>query len=108
MTALRRTYPEDERFVADIGLRHFLRPHVIDGDGKVRAWLWWHDCPAVEHVSWGWIGDKMDGTKSGHGVPALDLAPWPPVGGEFTVEGSLICERCGDHGWIRAGRWVPC
>lgn len=25
----------------------------------------------------------------------------------LTLAPSLLCMRCGDHGWIRDGRWVP-
>lgn len=28
---------------------------------------------------------------------------WDPL----TLSPSLLCRRCGDHGFIRAGRWVP-
>jgi len=28
---------------------------------------------------------------------------WDPL----TLSPSLLCRRCGHHGWIREGRWVP-
>lgn len=86
-----RTYPDGEPGVLDLGSRHYVAPF---GTG----YCWWHDCPAVEHVSWGWFGDVSMVQMSGHRVvshvPAL------------TVEGSLLCTDCGDHGFIREGRWV--
>lgn len=78
------------RGVLDLGQRHFAWPN-----GEMI--LWWHDCPAAAHVSWGWIGCRSDGIRSGHVIESVD-----PI----TVGGSLICTECQDHGWIRDGAWV--
>lgn len=85
-------YPAGEVGVYDIGNRHFVVPY---GEAGYR---WWHDCPAVEHVSWGWIGRVSAERESGHRI--VHHAP------SLTVEGSLICPDCGDHGFIRDMRWV--
>ena len=84
-------YPATETEVTDLGLRHFVRPNGFGG------YLWWHDCPAVEHVSWGWFGPG-DGQASGHIIVSHN---------PLIVQGSLICERCRDHGFIRDDKWVP-
>ena len=84
-------YPQVELGVTNIGHRHFVRPNGFGG------YLWWHDCPAVEHVSWGWFGPG-DGGASGHVIDNHD---------PLTVRGSLICLDCRDHGFITAGAWVP-
>jgi hypothetical protein len=93
MTAAMSAYPADDNDVFDLGLRHFV---AMYGEAGYR---WWHDCPAVEHVSWGWFGrvgdDRVSGHRIVHHVPSL------------TVEGSLICTDCGDHGFIRDNRWMP-
>ena len=31
------------------------------------------------------------------------VTSWDPL----TVEPSLLCRACGDHGFIRGGKWVP-
>lgn len=88
------TYPADPALdpdVIDIGHRHFVRPNGAGG------YLWWHDCPAVEHVSWGWFG-PWDEVASGHVIVSHD---------PLTVQGSLLCVECQDHGFIQGGRWVP-
>lgn len=85
-------YPAGEPDVLDLGLRHFV---LVDQEGDTV--LWWHDCPAVKHVAWGWIG-RNGSVVSGHVVRS-----WSPL----DVQGSLVCEHCRDHGFIRAGRWVP-
>ncbi len=36
------------------------------------------------------------------GGPAWDVESWEPL----TLSPSLLCS-CGDHGFVRAGRWVP-
>jgi hypothetical protein len=37
------------------------------------------------------------------GKNAWQVQSWEPL----TVSPSLLCLRCGDHGFIREGRWVP-
>lgn len=92
MTEPTRSYPAGEPGVDDIGSRHFVQ---IYGEA---GYMWWHDCPAVEHVSWGWFGRVDEGRESGHRI--VTHAP------TLTVEGSLICTDCGDHGFIRGMKWV--
>jgi len=90
-------YPADEDFVVDIGDRHFLMEWgTSDPPFEVVGYLWHHDGPTPRCRSWGWFGRK-DGKESGHRIVSHD---------PLTVEGSLICEDCGDHGFIREGRWV--
>lgn len=48
-------------------------------------------------------------------VVALNEEHDPPDSPRWTVEStepltlspSLLCRGCGNHGWIREGRWVP-
>ncbi len=86
-----RDYPAHLYGVLDLGTRHFVRPNGAVG------YLWWHDCPAVEHVSWNWFGPGWR-EASGHVIVAHQ---------PLTVSGSLICTYCGDHGFIRQARWDP-
>lgn len=86
-------YPANESGVQDLGHRHFVAP--LDG-----AWRIWHDCPAQEHVSWGWFGTRDDGQKSGHEVYVIGSMLWK-------VGGSILCPACGDHGFIGGFKWVP-
>lgn len=37
------------------------------------------------------------------GAPTWDVESWEPL----TLSPSLLCRNCGDHGFIREGRWVP-
>lgn len=39
-------------------------------------------------------------TWGGHTVTVDDS-------GVITVDPSIVCPDCGDHGWVRAGKWVP-
>ncbi len=84
-------YPAAEPGVIGLGHRHFVLP-TFDG-----GYLWWHDCGAADHVSWRWIVRLGDRT-SGHVVEQTS---------PLTIAGSLICEQCGDHGFIRGGVWQP-
>ena len=84
-------YPANLFGVLDLGGRHFVLPNGAGG------YLWWHDCAAVEHVSWGWFGPGHD-KASEHVITAHQ---------PLTVQGSLICEDCGDHGFIENGGWRP-
>lgn len=91
-------YPAGEVGVIDIGHRHFVRVMASELNRGPTAWMWWHDCPAVDHVSWGWFGDALDGRASGHVIESV--VP-------LTVRGSLVCEACRDHGFIEDFRWRP-
>lgn len=37
------------------------------------------------------------------GRPRWTVQSWDPL----TLSPSVLCRRCGDHGWVRDGRWVP-
>ena len=71
------------------------------------------DLPDIERV--GVIVDTGNGCKSSvlfdlpgvaqvfPGHPVWTVESWEPL----TLSPSLLCKLCGDHGFIRAGRWVP-
>lgn len=35
--------------------------------------------------------------------PTWTVESWEPL----TIAPSVLCQGCGDHGWIRGGQWVP-
>ncbi|HEV8653091.1 MAG TPA: hypothetical protein VG276_27795 [Actinomycetes bacterium] len=89
------TYPEGEPGVVDLGERHFAMA-LITNDAVV-GYLWWHDC-TTEPKGWSWLGQWGD-RRSGHQIVDTD-----PV----HIEPSILCPQgCGDHGFVREGRWVP-
>lgn len=48
----------------------------------------------------------LDSPEARRVFPARELwtvEAWDPL----TLSPSLLCMRCGDHGFIRAGKWVP-
>jgi hypothetical protein len=59
------------------------------------------------------IGDPCDGVGS---LPFLGARGWPDgwprwsvqTLSPLTIEPSVRCQRCGRHGFIRGGVWVPC
>lgn len=56
----------------------------------------------------GWIpfanADEPFGTTA-HPEHHWQVEDWNPE--TFTVSPSLLCRHCGDHGFIRNGRWEP-
>lgn len=85
-------YPADLQAVIDLGGRHFALQ--INGGTDI-TFVWWHDCPIDR--TWSWIG-SIGTTTSGHTITSHD---------PLHVEGSLLCPAgCGDHGFIRQGKWV--
>lgn len=79
----------------DLGMRHFAMPMVRDD--AVVGYLWWHDC-TPEPEGWSWLG-RWGERQSGHRVVSPDPAH---------IEPSILCPRgCGDHGFVRNGRWEP-
>lgn len=74
------------------------------------------DLPDVEHYG-AIVGHKKpDGSdcKSGISFASVVQQRIDPNGSKWTVESwepltlspSLLCRACGDHGFIRAGKWV--
>jgi hypothetical protein len=86
-------YPEGELGVIDLGHRNFVRLMQAPG-----CFTHWHDCtgPGYMHA-WTWFGTCGD-RQSGHKIISVE---------PLTVEGSLGCKHCGNHGHIRFGEWVP-
>lgn len=106
------------------------RPVEIDlGHGHFMRWLRWapDDLPAnrerygvplprLERAGLALRHPKPDGSgeceasimfnlpelrlESGHG---WTVESWDPL----TLSPSLLCTACGDHGYVRGGRWVP-
>lgn len=90
----------------------------VDGLGWLREWewhisgrrgfdiMWWHDCPPMRGEA-GWTAPRHIDVTSGlrHAIAGGSLA-----GGDLTIaggSGSIPCDKCGLHGWLRNGRWVP-
>ena len=97
--------------------------HEIPGLGWMRVWehqpyedehgveipgpdfWWWHDCPPVAGKP-GWLSPRTIDVSSGarHAITGGSLE-----GGDLTIHGgsgSIPCEKCGLHGWVRNGQWV--
>jgi hypothetical protein len=64
--------------------------------------------------------DVRDPTRTCSGSVSLEGSSWATPGRSWrmtagdpetldglTLEPSLLCTVCGDHGFVRAGRWVP-
>lgn len=94
-----------------------LPEHLADLGGWVEipglGWLreerpgfwWWHDCPPMRGKP-GWSSSRSIDTTTGqrHAVTGGSLA-----GGDLTIHGgsgSIPCDKCGLHGWVRDGKWV--
>lgn len=109
--------PDDEGLKIDIDL----------GDDHTLSFTSWHpdrelnpqyvDLPDVErvgaivsHVNRGtgercWSGITFDGSVTRLVFP--DNARWQVASEDpLTLSPSLLCRVCGDHGFIREGRWV--
>lgn len=79
--------------LADIG--HGVRAELVYYDGEPRGVDYWHECDGTQRVGW------------------IPLKPWSHLGWDLvqadplTVSPSALCRRCGHHGFIRGGVWVP-
>lgn len=66
---------------------------------------WWHDCSGMTGKP-GWGSVRTIDTSSGerHAITGGSL-----TGGDLTIHGgsgSIPCDKCGLHGWLRDGKWV--
>lgn len=80
--------------------------HHHDGDCSRMDFWWWHHCPPMVGKP-GYSSPRTIDVSSGerHAITGGSLA-----GGDLTIHGgsgSIPCEKCGLHGWVRNGRWVP-
>jgi hypothetical protein len=90
--------------VEGLGWLREVIPHDVDREG-IDFW-WWHHCPPAEGEP-GYNSPRTIDCSSGerHAIISGTLA-----GGDLTIHGgtgSIPCDRCGLHGWLRDGRWVP-
>ena len=80
----------------DIGHGHRVR-FYRDENGAPRLWVF-HDCP----------GFPQHGERCGSYIPLTGPKPWRLVSEDpLTIEPSIHFTDCGDHGFIRNGKWVP-
>jgi hypothetical protein len=83
----------------------------LDEDGKH---FWWgHDCEVTRKM---WSESGKTDPETVERFARGDLYPsMLPLGGDgwtviskepLTIVPSILCSRCGVHGWIRNGEWV--
>jgi hypothetical protein len=78
-----------------IDLGHGVTAEVRRIDGQIDGVHYWHECNGKMRVG-----------------RTPTTPPWPDgwtVVSEspLTLSPSLLCPRCGHHGFIRDGKWVP-
>jgi hypothetical protein len=68
----------------------------LDEDGRH---VWWkHDCNAP------WASTPGFEMR----IPINDIVGWTVQSTDpITLSPSLLCSACGEHGFIRDGKWVP-
>ena len=66
-------------------------------DGVLGGIAWWHNCGVDYPAREDWIPTNAPGEKRG-----WDVEHAQPL----TLSPSILCRRCGRHGFIRAGKWV--
>ncbi len=87
----------------DIGSGHSITLYTDADDDTITGLIAWHQRPD---------GTECNGGSVLFDVPANAHAPahtkWTVITLDpLHLEPSLLCTRCGDHGFIRLGRWVP-
>lgn len=82
----------------EVDLGHNVRVQLYRFDGIPEGATWFHDCGdspgKQDHIPI----NSAKGWKDG-----WDLTSEKPL----TFSPSLLCRRCGFHGYIRVGQWVP-
>lgn len=75
---------------------------IVDHDENQVGVIEWHDC-ADKLVGCGVYFDNDAGREL---FP--DRARWTVESHDpLTLSPSILCKRCGHHGYIRNGQWVP-
>lgn len=87
-----------------IGSNHNLHLIVAAEGGPVIGY-------AIDHKTL--EGAECSGTLAIEGAGGFDatMPRWTLVEGvptyPLTLSPSVLCPRCGDHGWVRDGKWIP-
>jgi hypothetical protein len=93
----------------DLGSDHWMSWYVLYSNSEQRTGIIvWHPLtPACEEQGCTFLGScggsvpfDIPENESVDG-PKWSVESWDPL----TLSPSLLC-HCGDHGWIREGRWV--
>lgn len=93
-----------EKFDLDLGAGHWLAFAEYEGDARAGARV--PHLKANGELCEGWItfvGSSWAAAFDNK-IPTWTVQSWEPL----TVSPSLLCRACGDHGFIRDGRWVRC
>lgn len=90
---------------ADIGHGHVIE-YVRDPNGTAIGLHDYHDRPdGSGRCAAGFVFFDIPEAQS---YMATKANSWQVESREpLTLSPSLLCRACGDHGFIRAGRWVP-
>lgn len=86
--------PVDEQVLPDLG--HGVRGHLRELDGVVHGFWYEHPRPDGSMCS-GWAPTRAENEVN------WTIEQREPL----TLSPSLLCLRCGHHGFVRDGVWVP-
>lgn len=91
----------------EIGHNHTIKFVYGKGDeGRLGLYYWHHrldngkPCQGFIFFDLPVVHEKY---KAAESTPVWQVESWDPL----TLSPSLLCRRCGDHGFIRGGSWVP-
>lgn len=86
----------------DLGMDHTFEPTEYKGEfaGGITNHLTPEGKQCSGHIS---FAGRSWARSFDHKITTWELVQEDPL----TVTPSLLCRACGDHGWIREGKWVP-
>jgi len=83
----------------DIG--HGVRVVPIQQQGQIVGYMEAHRRPDDGEWCSGWVQIESD-------FAVREAPVWiQESASPLTLSPSILCRRCGNHGWIKEGRWVP-
>ena len=87
--------------VIEIGEGRTLMPYVRTEDGPIIGYIETHPNTQTGEPCSGSVW--TDREASGEGGPLWTVVQADPL----TLTPSIACRTCGNHGFVRDGRWVP-
>lgn len=91
---------EPEAHDIDLGGGHWLSPFVQSDSDEVAGYFDIH--PYQGQPERACVG-SVNRPGHGHGNAEWDVLSENPL----TLSPSLLCRTCGNHGFVREGKWVP-